>query len=70
MNSFYRTYLVTTVSTEIESLREEQERREEDEAEQELPWEKIQRRQPLADLSKKTTGIYFIFLFLQRVLLR
>ncbi|CAF5174754.1 unnamed protein product, partial [Rotaria magnacalcarata] len=53
--TFDKTYLVTTTNSELTRLREEQERKEDAEAEQETPWEKIQRRQPLADLSKKTT---------------
>ncbi len=41
---------------EIDRLREEQERKEDAEIERQLAQEKIQRRQPLADLSKKSTG--------------
>ena len=51
-----RSYLVTSTNSEWTRLREQQEQREEDEAEMESLWEKIERRQPLADLSEKTTG--------------
>ena len=40
----------------MDRLREEQERKEDAEIEQQIAAEKIQRRQPLADLSKKSTG--------------
>ncbi len=53
---FNRSYLVTSTDIEIDRLREEQERKQDAEAEQELVQQKIQRRQPLADLSKKSTG--------------
>ncbi len=43
----------------MEQLREEQQRKEDAELEQELALEKSQRRQPLADLSKKTSGNSF-----------
>ncbi|CAF3620216.1 unnamed protein product [Rotaria sordida] len=52
---FDKSYLVTSTNVEFDRLREEQERKEDAEAEQEVAWEKIQPRQPLADLSKKTT---------------
>ncbi|UJR35659.1 hypothetical protein I4U23_028409 [Adineta vaga] len=52
---FDKSYLVTSTNVEFDRLREEQERREDAEAEQEYPNENIQRRQPLADLSKKST---------------
>ncbi|CAF2392085.1 unnamed protein product [Rotaria sp. Silwood2] len=52
---FDKSYLVSSTKAELDRLREEQERKEDAEAEQELAWEKIQPRQPLADLSKKST---------------
>ncbi|CAF0867335.1 unnamed protein product [Adineta ricciae] len=54
---FDKSYLVTSTSVESDRLREERERKEDAEAEQEFLNEDIQRRQPLADLSKKSTGI-------------
>ena len=51
-----RSYLVTSTNLELDRLREEQERKEDEEMEQESVWERLQRRQPLADLSKKSTG--------------
>jgi hypothetical protein len=54
----------------MDRLREEQERKEDAEIEQLLATEKAQRRQPLADLSKKSTGtkrcIKFIYLSMFR----
>ncbi|CAF1613840.1 unnamed protein product [Adineta ricciae] len=52
---FDKSYLVTSTSVESDRLREERERKEDAEAEQEFLNDEIQRRQPLADLSKKST---------------
>ena len=48
--------MVTSTNVELIRLREEQERREDEEAEVEAALDKAQRRQPFADLSKKSTG--------------
>lgn len=60
-----RSYLVTSINVELDRLREEQERREDAAAaaaaEQELLSDKTQPLQPLADLSKKSTGMNEFF---------
>jgi len=56
-----RSYLVTSINVEIDRLREEDEQRQDTEAERAIIWEKIHRRPPLADLSKKTTGLRLVF---------
>ncbi|CAF0945313.1 unnamed protein product [Adineta steineri] len=55
--TFDKSYLVTSTDALLDRLREEQERKEDAEAEQERLYEAIQRRQPLADLSKKSTDV-------------
>ena len=62
-----RSYLATDKNIELNRLREEQEQKEDAEAEQGYAWERAQRREPLADLSKETTGCidfsYLVFVY-------
>jgi len=53
--TFDKSYLVTSTNLELIRLREEQERREDEQAEAESTLYKEQRRQPFADLSKKSS---------------